>query len=34
MVLVHEGRADVIVRRETYHDLLRCDLMPMRLAGA
>lgn len=34
MVLVNDGRADLIVRRETYDDLLRCDLMPVRLAGA
>jgi diaminopimelate decarboxylase len=31
MVLVNEGRADLIVRRETYDDLLRCDLIPDRL---
>jgi len=34
MVLVNDGRADLIVRRETYDDLLRCDLMPVRLASA
>ncbi|NCP31759.1 MAG: diaminopimelate decarboxylase [Armatimonadetes bacterium CG_4_10_14_3_um_filter_66_18] len=31
MVLVNEGCAEVIVRRETYEDLLRCDLIPARL---
>jgi diaminopimelate decarboxylase len=28
MVLVRDGRAELIVRRETYADLLRCDLLP------
>lgn len=31
-VLVGEGRADLIVRRERYEDLLACDLVPARLA--
>ncbi len=31
MVLVHDGHADLIVRRETYDDLLRCDVIPDRL---
>ncbi|MCG0278236.1 MAG: diaminopimelate decarboxylase [Thermanaeromonas sp.] len=30
-VLVKDGRADLIVRRETYEDLLRCDILPERL---
>ena len=34
MVLVNDGRADLIVRRETYDDLVKCDLMPVRLANA
>ncbi|MBI2301939.1 MAG: diaminopimelate decarboxylase [Armatimonadetes bacterium] len=33
MVLANGGRAEVIVRRETYDDLLRCDLLPLRLSG-
>ncbi len=33
MVLVNEGRAEVIVRRETWDDLLACDLMPERLTA-
>lgn len=31
MVLANQGRAELIVRRETIEDLLRCDLMPVRL---
>jgi diaminopimelate decarboxylase len=31
MVLVGDGRAELIVRRETIEDLLRCDLLPSRL---
>jgi diaminopimelate decarboxylase len=31
MVLVGDGQAELIVRRETYEDLLRCDLLPARL---
>lgn len=31
MVLVYDGRADLIVRRETREDLLRCDVLPERL---
>lgn len=31
MVLVRDGRADVIVQRETYADLLRNDVIPERL---
>lgn len=31
MVLVNEGRAELIVRRETYADVMRCDLLPDRL---
>lgn len=30
-VLVKDGRADLILRRETYEDLLRCDVLPRRL---
>lgn len=33
MVLVADGQAELIVRRETYEDLLKCDLMPQRLNG-
>ena len=33
MVLVRHGRADVIVRRETWQDLIRCDVLPARLQG-
>jgi diaminopimelate decarboxylase len=32
MVLVRDGQADLIVRRETREDLLRCDVLPERLA--
>lgn len=32
-VLVHEGEANVIVRRETTEDLLRFDRLPQRLVG-
>lgn len=32
VVLVADGRADLAVRRETYEDLLRTDVMPERLA--
>lgn len=31
IVLVNEGQADLIVRRETYHDLVRRDRIPTRL---
>lgn len=31
MVLVSDGKADLIVRRETYEDLVRFDVMPKRL---
>jgi diaminopimelate decarboxylase len=31
MVLVRDGHADLIVRRETWEDLLRCDIVPERL---
>jgi diaminopimelate decarboxylase len=31
MVLVRDGHADLIVRRETWDDLLRCDVLPERL---
>lgn len=31
IVLVNEGEADVIIRRETYHDLVRRDRVPQRL---
>jgi diaminopimelate decarboxylase len=31
MVLVRDGRADLIVRRETWEDLLRSDVVPERL---
>ncbi|SMB98452.1 diaminopimelate decarboxylase [Thermanaeromonas toyohensis ToBE] len=30
-VLVKDGQADLILRRETYEDLLRCDVVPKRL---
>ena len=33
MVLVREGQADLIVRRETYADLVRYDVLPERLAA-
>jgi len=33
VVLVNDGQADVIVRRETLEDLVRCDLVPDRLKG-
>lgn len=32
MVLVRDGEADLIVRRETYADLVACDVIPARLA--
>jgi diaminopimelate decarboxylase len=32
-VLVSEGEANVIIRRETYSDLIRQDLLPERLVG-
>ncbi len=32
MVLVRDGQADLIVRRETLEDLVRCDVIPSRLA--
>ncbi len=31
MVLVHEGKSDLIVKRETYEDILRNDVIPERL---
>jgi diaminopimelate decarboxylase len=31
VVFVYEGKADLVVRRETLDDLLRCDLLPERL---
>ena len=31
MVLVCEGKSDLIVRRETYEDLVRLDKIPARL---
>lgn len=31
MVLVRDGHADLIVRRETWEDLVRCDVVPERL---
>ena len=31
MVLVHEGRADIIVKRESYEDIVRNDVIPPRL---
>jgi len=34
VVLVHDGRADVIVERETYTDLVAHDLVPARLRPA
>jgi diaminopimelate decarboxylase len=33
VVLVQNGEADIIVKRETYEDLLRNDEMPARLTG-
>lgn len=33
MVLVNKGQADVIVKRETYEDILRNDVVPGRLRG-
>ena len=33
VVLVNDGKADIIVVRETYDDLLRNDLVPLRLRG-
>lgn len=32
VVFVRDGKADLVVRRETLDDLLRCDLLPDRLA--
>jgi diaminopimelate decarboxylase len=32
-VLVNDGQADLIVARETYADLVRCDRLPERLGG-
>ena len=32
VVLVGDGRADLLVRRETYEDVVRCDLIPPHLA--
>lgn len=34
MVLVHDGKAELIVQRETYDDLLRNDLVPERLVNS
>ena len=31
VVLVSNGQADLIVKRETYEDLIRLDLIPQRL---
>ena len=31
MVLVGNGQADLILKRETYEDLLRNDIVPARL---
>ena len=31
VVLVRDGQADIIVARETYHDLIRNDVIPERL---
>ena len=33
VVLVRDGQADIIVRRETYEDLLRQEVLPRRLRG-
>lgn len=33
VVLVKDGRADIIVKRESYEDLLRNDVIPRRLLG-
>lgn len=33
VVLVNEGKAEVIVRRETLEDLVKCDVVPERLKG-
>ncbi|MDH7601091.1 MAG: diaminopimelate decarboxylase [Armatimonadota bacterium] len=32
VVFVYDGKADLVVRRETLDDLLKCDLLPDRLA--
>jgi diaminopimelate decarboxylase len=32
MVMVNDGHAELIVRRETLEDLVRCDMVPTRLA--
>ena len=32
-VLVGDGNADLILKRETYEDLLRSDVLPSRLQG-
>ena len=34
VVLVKDGKADVIVRRETLDDLVKCDILPERLKAA
>lgn len=34
MVLVHEGKADLIIEREDYADLLRNDMLPERLRSS
>jgi diaminopimelate decarboxylase len=31
VVLVREGKADLLVRRETYEDLIKADLIPPHL---
>ena len=33
VVLVKDGNADLIVKRETYEDLVRLDTVPARLAS-
>jgi diaminopimelate decarboxylase len=33
VVLVNDGQADLIVRRETLEDLVKCDLVPEKLRG-
>ncbi len=33
VVLVNQGKADLIVARETYQDLIRHDLIPARLSS-
>jgi diaminopimelate decarboxylase len=31
MVLVNDGKSEIIVNRETLDDLIRCDVIPVRL---